>query len=492
VVKIVRISDFLGVVAETEWAAIRAARHLSATWTHTASLAGSAKLFDTVRSTAIVRDEIVSQTGDAASVLARAAKTLAATYQWPAQSHGSIGPSCAVADVRPDGATIWTASQATHKYRGVFARFLDLKPDSVRMIYLDGAGCYGMNGHDDAAADAALLSRAVGRPVRVQWMRADEHGWDPKGPPQLVDLRAALDDSGRIAGWETQAWLPMNTPGLPAVPLLAPQAARLNQPDGRSSALIQGNLDPPYAIADMRAVVHWLADTPLRPSNLRAPGKIGNIFAVESFTDELAAAAGRDPVEFRLHALTAPRGIEVIRRVADRMGWDTRPSPGPIDRGAAEMHGRGLAYVHYKHAEAFVALGMEVAVTVASGKIRVIRCVCAHDCGLIINPDAVHAQVEGCILQTLSRTLFEEVTFDQARVTSVDWRSYPILTFADLPTLEIDLIDRRDAPPWGAGEAAASPVAAALGNAVYDATGVRLRTVPFTPERVKAALGAAA
>jgi CO/xanthine dehydrogenase Mo-binding subunit len=489
IVKIVRMNDFLGVVAETEWAAIRAARQLAATWTPAAPMAGSTILFDTVRATPIAHDETLSHVGDAAAAVSVGAQRLMATYQWPPQSHGSIGPSCAVADVRADGATIWTGSQQTHKYAKVFARFLELPPDSVRMIYLNGAGSYGMNGHDDAAADAALMSRAVGRPVRVQWMRADEHGWDPKGPPQLVDLRAALDEAGHISAWETQAWLPLNTPGLPAVPLLAPRAARLDQPEGNSSAQIQGNLDPPYVIANMRAVVHWLTATPLRPSNLRAPGKIGNIFAVESFTDELAAAARTDPIAFRLQMLTAPRGIAVLTRVAASMVWQPRPSPAAIDPAAPILHGRGIAYVHYKHVESFIALGMEVSVDRANGKIRVLRAVCAHDCGLMINPDAVHAQVEGCILQTISRTLFEEVTFDSAGVTSLDWSSYPILTFADVPILDIELINRPEAPPWGAGEAATAPVAAALGNAVFDATGVRLRTVPFTPERVKAALG---
>ena len=423
--------------------------------------------------------------GEARQQLAAAAKRLTAEYYWPLQTHGSMGPSCAVADVREGKATIWTASQATHKFREAFAAFLGLPQASVRLIYLDGAGCYGMNGHDDAAADAALLSRAVGRPVRVQWMREDEHGWDPKGPPQLLALEGALDAEGKIAAWRTDMWLPRATANLPNVPLLAPDAAGIAQPQGLSAGLISQNGDPPYAVPHQEVQVHWLKSSPLRPSNLRAPGKIANSFAVEGFTDELAAAAQRDPIEFRLQALSDPRGIEVIRRAAAAFRWQPRPSPGAAQSQRAS--GRGFAYVHYKHNETYVAMALEAEVDRSSGAIRVQRVACGHDCGLVINPDALRAQIEGCILQTLSRALFEEVTFDRARVTSVDWASYPILRFPDVPEIVIDLVNRPKDPPLGAGEAAASAVAAALGNAVFDATGVRLRTVPFTPERVRAA-----
>jgi CO/xanthine dehydrogenase Mo-binding subunit len=393
-----------------------------------------------------------------------------------------------VADVRPERATIWSGSQGTHRFRSRLGRLLGLPADRVRVIYLDGSGCYGMNGHDDAAADAALLSRAVGRPVRVQWTREDEHGWDPKGPPHLLDLRAALTAQGELAAWETQAWLPALTPDLPGVPLLALEAAGIPQPAGRSAGMIQQNLDPPYRVPAMRAIVHWVRDTPLRTSNLRAPGKVANTFALESFTDEVAALAGIDPVEFRLRHLTDARGLEVIRRVARRMGWTPRPRPQRFPSTARMLQGRGLAYIHYKHNENYVAVGAEVEVERQSGQIRVTRLVCAHDAGMMVNPDCVRSQVEGCLLQGLSRTLFEEVSFDTARVTSVDWVSYPVLTFADVPVLEIELIDRPGLPPIGVGEAAATPVPAAVGNAVFDATGVRLRAVPFRAERVRRAL----
>jgi CO/xanthine dehydrogenase Mo-binding subunit len=390
-----------------------------------------------------------------------------------------------VADVREYRATIWTASQATHKYRPTFAKFLDLPVDHVRLIYLDGAGCYGMNGHDDAAADAALLSKAVGMPVRVQWMRADEHGWDPKGPPQLLELSGAVNPDGTIAAWRTEMWLPRATANLPNVPLLGPQAAGIAQPQGISTGLISQNGDPPYGVANVEVVVHWLKDAPLRPSNIRAPGKIANVFAVEAFTDELASAAGVDPLEFRLRQLKDARGAEVLRRAAALFGWTPRAMQA--SRGF-DGRGSGLAYSHYKHNETYIAMAMEVDVDRQSGAIRVRRVVCAHDCGLIINPDALKAQIEGNILQTLSRTLFEEVAFDRASVTSRDWASYPILRFSDAPDIRIDLVDRPTEPPLGAGEAACVCVPGALANAVYDAVGVRLRTVPFVGPRVKQAL----
>ena len=486
--RVVRIDNFLGVCAEREWDAVRAARQLKASWSPGTALPDQARLFAEVRATPVVRDETLATRGDVSGAFAGGGQSLSATYQWPIQSHGSMGPSCAVADIRPDRATIWTGSQATHRFRSTFARILGLPQDKVRLIYLDGSGCYGMNGHDDAAADAALLSRALGRPVRVQWSREDEHGWDPKGPPHVLELRAAVNDRGEVVAWNSEAWLPAPTPNLPNVPLLAPEAAGIAQPMGRSTGLIHQNVDPPYQFPNMRAVIHWIRDTPLRTSNLRAPGKVANCFAVESFTYEVAALAGADPVEFRLRYLADPRGIEVIRRAAARMGWGPRPRPRNLDPKAPVLAGRGFAYVHYKHNENYVAIGLDVEVERQSGRIRVMRLVCAHDCGLVVNPDCVRSQVEGCILQGLSRTLFEEVGFDRSRVTSVDWASYPVITFADVPLLEIELIDRPQEPPVGVGEAAATPVPAALANAVFDATGVRLRTAPLRPDRVAAAL----
>jgi CO/xanthine dehydrogenase Mo-binding subunit len=281
-------------------------------------------------------------------------------------------------------------------------------------------------------------------------------------------------------------WLSTNAPGTRA--LLAADAAGLAQEHGQGAGAITQNGDPPYQADHVRVLAHWVKETPLQLSNLRAPGKIANVFAVESFTDELAAAAGVDPIAFRVNRLTDPRALDAITRTAAAAAWQSRPSPNPGARQGNRLAGRGFAYMRYKQAENYVAMAMDVAVDAATGQVTVTRVVCAHDCGLVVNPDALKNQIEGCIVQTISRTLHEEVTFDRSRVTSVDWASYPILRFPEAPQVDVVLIDRRDQPMLGAGEAATAPVAAAIANAVFDATGVRLRSVPFTPERVKAAM----
>jgi CO/xanthine dehydrogenase Mo-binding subunit len=475
-VRVVRIQNFLGVVAPDEWAAIRAAKALKTAWSEVQTLPGSDSLDRHVRESAADRDETIINKQGPAPGAAGTLKQLSATYTWPVQSHASLGPSCAVADVRPDGTTIWTASQGPHGMRTNFSRVFGIPADKLRVIFLDGSGSYGSNGNDDAAADALLLSRAAGKPVRVQWSREDEHAWDPKGPPQVIALSGSIDGQNRIAAWDAQMWLPMNIQG--SRPLLAADAAGITQPHGQGAGLMSQNADPPYAASNIKVVVHWLKGTPLRPSNLRAPGKIANVFAVESFTDELAAAANIDPVEFRLRGLTDSRAIDVIKRAAEMIGWESRPSPNRRTPGNVAT-GRGFAYARYKQAENYVALAMEVAVDRTTGTINVRRVTCAHDGGLTINPDGLRNQIEGSILQTIGRTLHEEVKFDRSRVTSTDWVSYPILSFAEVPAVEVALIDRPTLAPLGAGEAATAPVAAALANAIFDATGVRLRNVPF-------------
>jgi nicotinate dehydrogenase subunit B len=486
-VRVVHVKDFVAVVSPDEWAAIRAARELKVQWSDSAPLVTHEGVAQWARRGPFVGEETLVNQGDATrlSALQNSADKLAATYTWPLQSHASIGPSCSVADVKADTATIWTASQASHRLLHSCAALLEMPRDKVRVVYLDGAGCYGMNGHDDASAEAAMLSRAVGQPVRVQWSREEELGWDPKGPPQLLELRATLTPEGRIDAWETEMWLPRATANLQWIPLLSPLAAGLKQPEGQSTGLATQNGDPPYPSNAMKVHVHWLGAAPLRPSNIRAPGKVANTFAVESFVDELAAQAKLDPIQFRLRDLSDPRGREVIERVAKMMQWSPRPSPAARSQRRMSS-GRGMAYVHYKHNETYVAMGMDIEVDRGSGEIRVKRVACAHDCGLMINPDTVRAQVEGNILQTLSRTLYEETRFDRSRVTSVDWSTYPLLRFPEVPRLDIELVQRLDQPPLGAGEAASSPVAAALANAVFDATGVRARAVPFTRERMRA------
>ena len=488
-VRVIRIESFLGVVAKDEWAAVRAAKEIKATWSDSQVLPGSKDLSHWVRQAPVDRDQALANRGDFNGALSSAAKQLTATYYWPFQSHASLSPSCAVADAKESGTTIWSAAQNPYGLRANLARVFGIPLDKMRVVYLDGSGSYGTNGADDAAADALLLSRAVGQPVRVQWMRQDEHGWDPKGPAQLHELRGGLDANGNISAWETQMWIPDGPQGSRA--LLGPESAGMSQTHGQGAGLMTLNLDPPYPVPNLRVVSHHLKDTPLRLSNLRAPGKIANIFAVESFADELAAAAGMDPVAFRLRGLTDPRAVEVLKRASGMMDWQTRPSPNPYAAEGNVLVGRGMAYVRYKQAENYVALGITVAVNKATGKIAVRRVVCAHDCGLVVNPDGLRNQVEGNILQTLSRTLHEEVTFDKARVTSVDWASYPLLSFPEVPAVQVALIDRPEQPSYGAGEASSAPVAAALANAIFDATGVRLRTVPFTAERVKAAFAKA-
>jgi nicotinate dehydrogenase subunit B len=487
-VRVIRIESFLGVVAKDEWAAVRAAKELKAEWSAWQGLPGSEGLDRYVRQAPVQRDQSIESRGDVTAALATAPKQLSATYFWPYQSHASLSPSCAVADFdssNATGTTVWSSSQGAYSLRANLAKVFGISLDKLRVIYLDGSGSYGTNGSDDAAADALLLSRAVGQPVRVQWMRADEHGWDPKGPAQLHELRGALDANGNISAWETQMWVPDGPAGNRA--LLGPDSAAMQQTHGQGAGLMTLNLDPPYPVPNLRVVSHHLKDTPLRLSNLRAPGKIANIFAVESFADELAAAAGIDPLAFRLRGLTDMRAIEVLNRAAGMMDWQARVSPNPHPEEGNLLVGRGIAYMRYKQAENYVAIGISVAVNKATGAIAVRRVVCTHDCGLVVNPDGLRNQIEGNIMQTLSRTLHEEVTFDKSRVTSVDWVRYPLLRFPEAPAVQVALIDRPEQPAYGAGEAASAPVAAALANAVFDATGVRLRTVPFTAERVKAA-----
>lgn len=481
-VRVVRIKDFLAVVSSDEWAAVRAARELKTTWTDAATLPGSDGLDRWARSAPVDRVESLVARDAPGADGSRAGRTHTATYFWPFQSHASLGPSCAVADIAGDGGTVWSAAQGTHGLRNNLAKVFGLSGEKLRVIFVDGSGSYGTNGGDHVAADAVLLSKTLGKPVRVQWMRQDETGWDPKGPLQLLDVRSDIDAAGRILSWETQMWLPNNAPGARA--LLAADAAGLAQDHGQGAGLITQNADPPYRADRVRVAVNWLKETPLQLSNLRAPGKIANAFAVESFTDELASAAGIDPVAFRLERLDDPRAIEVIARAAKDFGWEARGASG----ASGSAIGRGFAYVHYKQSENYVAMAAEVAVDRSSGRIAVRRVVCAHDCGLVVNPDSLKNQIEGCIVQTISRTLHEEVTFDRSRVTSVDWASYPILRFPDAPRVDVALIDRPDRPLIGAGEAATTPVAAAIANAVHDAIGVRLRRVPFTAARVKAAL----
>ena len=483
--RVVRQGSFLAVVAESEWAAIKAARQLKATWSKWEGLPEQSKLWEHVRGSKVAKDDIAVDRGDPKQAIAGASRTIKATYDFAVHTHGSIGPSCAVADVKPGKAEVWSPSQAPHWLRRELAATLQMEVKDIRIQYLDGAGCYGRNGHEDATADAALISKMIGRPVRVQWMREDEHGWDPKGPPTLVEITAGLDAQGNIVGWDSELWAPKaDITEWPRT--LAATLAGIPQKDTLNPGNIHRNLDPSYPFAHQKAVAHRLETTPFRPSWIRTPGRMQNTYANEVFIDECAAAAGADPVEYRLRYLGDPRGIAVLRAAAHMAKWDTRPSPGR-DQSGPIARGRGIAYVKYENVRTYCAGVAEVEVNKQTGAIRCTRFFVAHDCGQIINPDGVRAQIEGQIIQTVSRTLKEELKWDRSRVTSVDWASYPILRFPEVPEVHMELINRPGDPPWGVGEPAACLPAPAISNAVFDAVGVRLRSVPYTPAVVLAA-----
>jgi CO/xanthine dehydrogenase Mo-binding subunit len=492
--KIVREGNFLGVVATNEWAAIKASHALEARWSNWEGLPDQAKLFDHVRATKIAVEEVTGHVGDADAALAQAGnRSVTSTYDFAIHTHGSIGPSCAVAEFRDGKLTCWSASQATHNLVKQLAKMFTLPVEDVHCVYIEGSGCYGRNGHEDAAADAALLAKAVGKPVRVQWSRADEHGWDPKGPPTLIDLRAAIDSAGDVTAWESQFFIPQQIPVKPlgVVPLIAAALAKSPFDDQIAPGSIFQNSNIPYKFANIKTTCHRLETTPFRPSWIRSPGRMQNTYANECFIDELAARAKVDPIAFRLKYLDSAdaRGIETLNRVAALARWDPRASP-KNERSGDILAGRGVAYCKYELVRTYVAAVAEVEVNAATGAIRVRKFFVAHDCGQIINPDGLKNQIDGNIIQTVSRTLKEEVKFDRSMVTSLDWKSYPILTFPEIPEIAYDLIDRPNEPPWGAGEPAAAVVPSAISNAIFDATGVRLRSIPYTPDKVKAALGA--
>ena len=492
-VAVVREGNFLGVVATTEWGAIRAARQLKATWSKWEGLPDRTRLWEHVRNTKIGKDEVTAKAGNSAAALRNASKRLAATYDFAIQTHGSLGPSCAVAEISNGKLTCWTASQATHDLRNQLAAMVGMAAADVRCIYLEGSGCYGRNGHEDAAGDAVLLSRAVGgRPVRVQWMRADEHGWDPKHPPTLIDLRAGLDGDGHVVAWESEFFVaptPISIAGrfASSVPLLAASLGRLPDVPGAETIHLTFNSGVPYTFSNFATVCHLLTETPLRSAWVRAPVEMPNSFANEAFVDEIAAAAGADPLDFRLRHLEDGRGVELLNRLAALAKWERRPSPKNGADGDVAT-GRGLSYVKYDLTGTYVGAVAEVEVDRKTGVVRVTRFFVVHDCGQIINPDGLRNQIEGAVIQTVSRTLLEEVLFDRSAVTSLHWGTYPILTFPDVPEVEIALIDRPTEKPRGAGEPTAIVVPAAISNAVFDAAGVRLRSVPFTPAKVKAAI----
>jgi len=490
--RVVRRDNFLGVVADTEWGAIQAARHLRVTWSPSRmTWPAMADLYKAMWAMPASLRRVQTQQGDVDAALAQASRTITARYEWPFISHAMMGPSCAVADVRKGEATVWTSSQHPIQLQDGLAELLDLPRDKVRILWVEGSGSYGRPGPDDAAADAALLSQAVGRPVRVQWMRADETGWDPKAPPIVVAVNAGLTDEGTMVAWDYVARdfsgrgvspQPSRASTLLAGHLIGFPADNIDEP---------ANLQESYTFPNKRKVgevVPWPQEaSPLRTSYLRAPGQVGTTFGGESFIDEVAAALHVDPVEFRLRYIIEPRAIAVIQAAARQAGWVTRASPSPTPSRTGLAVGRGIAYAPRGNTR--VATVAEVEVNQATGQVHVTRLVTAHDCGLIINPDALRGTVEANLIQSTSWALKEEVRYNGTGVTSVDWNTYPILRMPEVPdAVEVVLINHQDMPPYGAGEPACVATAPAIANAIFDATGARVRTAPFTPDRVKQAL----
>ncbi len=491
-VKLVREKDFLGVVAQTEWGAIQAAQKLGsklvrkgptdglAKWSDWQGLAATDEVWDAVRK-APGEDKVVARHGDAAAALKGATRTFKATYLTPFQTHGSLGPECAIADVRKGQAVFWAGTQMPHQARRDMAQLLDLPLDNVDVRWIEASGQYGRNGLEHVMADAAIMSRAVGKPVRVQWMRWDSHGWDPKEPPIVQDLEGALDDDGNVTAWRHHMWIPT----LSDTRLLASEL--IGKPVGKEN-LGNGAIGYEYGFDNADVACHGESRVGVITAWMRAPGQFETTFAMESFIDELAAAAGQDPLAFRLKYLKDPRAIGVLKAAARRYGWQSRPAFNSATPRGDKVTGRGIAWVNRDDTR--VATIADVEVERKTGAIRVTRVVVAHDCGMVISPDGMRNQIEGNIIQSLSRTLHEEVTFDHAHVTSRDWTGYPILTFNEIPdSIEMVLVnDSPEYPSTGGGEPSTCPTAAVVSNAVYDATGVRLRRTPFRRERVKAAL----
>jgi nicotinate dehydrogenase subunit B len=485
VVAVVRSGDFVGVVAEREEQAIRAASCLKLRWKDTPALPDLKDIETALRAQPSTPRTLIDK-GDVAAAIAGAAKPMPRTYVWPYQMHASIGPSCAVADYRPERITLWSGTQNPHLLRADLALLVERPEADIEVIRLEAAGCYGRNCADDVTADALLLSRAVGRPVRVQLTREQEHAWEPKGAAQLIDINGGLNADGGVAGYDFATRYPSN--GAPTLALLltgrvAPVPAVFEM--GDRTAI------PPYDYEHMRVVANDMPPI-VRASWLRGVSALPNTFAHESYIDELAAEAGVDPIEYRLRYLMDPRAIDLVNAVAERAGWSPRPvrqeKPGDI------VQGRGLAYALYVHSKfpgygaAWSAWVADVEVNKATGEVSVTRVVAGQDSGLMINPDGVRHQIEGNVIQSTSRALMEEVSFDRHAVTSREWGAYPIIPFPQLPKIDVLMLPRQDQPPLGVGESASVPSAAAIANAIFDATGVRFREPPFTPERILAGL----
>ncbi len=491
--RVVHEGNFLAVVSPSEWDAVQAARTLKVDWNQPATdpFPGSENLHAYIRNAPVARRDEPVKKGDVDAAFKSAARIIEAEYEWPLQSHSSMGPACALADVREGEATLWTGSQKPHFTRDGVANLLGLPLDKVRGIWVMGPGSYGRNDAGDAALDAAYLSKLTGKPVRVQGMRADGTGWDPKGPACVHRARAGLDASGKVVAYEFIA------KGLSRVNITTNEADPRDSLAGMALGmplkpeLGLGTPAESYDFPNKRLAQEVIAPllerySPLRTAHFRDPMGPEVHFGSEQFIDEIAVAAGEDPVAFRLKYITAPRDAAVVKAAAEKAGWQSRVA-NSHKPGGKVLRGRGIAYAQRN--ETVVAVIAEVEVYPADGRVWARKFTVAHDCGLIINPQGLKQTVEGNVVQGLSRTLFEEVRFDGKTVTSVDWGTYPILDIRDAPeTIDVVLVNRLDVPPSGAGEPTMRSVPAAIANAFFDATGVRMRRVPLTPERVKAAL----
>jgi nicotinate dehydrogenase subunit B len=486
-VSVVRIGDFVGVVAEREENAVKAAAQLKVTWKPTPTLPDLGDVETALRANLSTPRTLIDK-GDVDVAIAAAAKPMQRTYVWPYQMHGSIGPSCAVADYQNHHVRVWSGTQSPHILRADLALLLGRPESEIDVIRMEAAGCYGRNCADDVSADAVLLSRAVGRPVRVQLTREQEHAWEPKGTAQLMDVKGGLRADGNVAGYDFATRYPSN--GAPTLALLltgtiAPVAAVFDM--GDRTAI------PPYDYDDMRVVVHDMPPI-VRASWLRGVSALPNTFAHESYIDELATEAGVDPIEYRLRYLKDPRAVDLVKAVAKRADWTPRPVWKEPSAENDIVRGRGFAYALYVHSQfpgygaAWSAWIADVAVNKTTGDVSVTRVVAGQDSGLMINPDGVRHQIHGNVIQSTSRALMEEVSFDRNAVTSREWGAYPIITFPDIPKIDVLMLPRQDQPPLGVGESASVPSAAAIANAIFDATGVRFRELPFTPERILAGL----
>jgi nicotinate dehydrogenase subunit B len=482
-VAVVTIGDFVGVIAEREENAIKAAARLKVTWKPTPTLPDLKDVETALRANPSTPRTLIDK-GDVEAAITAAAKPMPRTYIWPYQMHGSIGPSCAVADFRDGHIKVWSGTQNPHLLRADLALLLARPESDIDLIRMEAAGCYGRNCADDVSADALLLSRAAGRPVRVQLTREQEHAWEPKGTAQLMDVKGGLNADGSVAGYDFATRYPSN--GAPTLALLltgtiAPVADVFEM--GDRTAI------PPYDYDNMRVVVHDMPPI-VRAAWLRGVSALPNTFAHESYIDELAAEAGVDPIEYRLRYLKDPRAIDLVNAVAERAGWIPRPHRQEPEAEGDIARGRGFAYALYVHSKfpgygaAWSAWIADVAVNKSTGDVSVTRVVAGQDSGLMINPEGVRHQIHGNVIQSTSRALMEEVSFDRNSVTSREWGAYPIIKFPELPRIDVLMLPRQDQPPLGVGESASVPSAAAIANAIYDATGVRFRELPFTPERI--------